>query len=288
MPQNPCLIATRTVSGQVHVFDYTKHPMNPTDSVCSPDIRLAGHTKEGYGMSWNHLIAGNLITGSDDTTICHWDLNGYTKDQNVLNPTTIYTGHTSVVEDVAWHMLHDSIFASVGDDKKMMLWDTRNANKTKPLHSIDAHDAEVNCVAFNPFSEFILATGSADKTAALWDLRNLKQRLHTFESHHDEVLQLSWSPHNETILASAGADRRVNIWDLARIGEEQTPQDAEDGPPELLFIHGGHTSKISDFSWNSNDPWVMCSAAEDNVIQVWQMASNLYTRDDDTASGVVE
>ena len=48
----------------------------------------------------------------------------------------------------------------------------------------------------------------------------------------------------------------------------QTPEDAEDGPPELLFIHGGHTSKISDFSWNTNDDWVIASVAEDNILQV--------------------
>ena len=34
------------------------------------------------------------------------------------------------------------------------------------------------------------------------------------------------------------------VWDLSRIGDEQSPDDAEDGPPELLFIHGGHTSKV--------------------------------------------
>jgi histone-binding protein RBBP4 len=56
----------------------------------------------------------------------------------------------------------------------------------------------------------------------------------------------------------------------------QTPEDAEDGPPELLFIHGGHTSKISDFSWNANDDWVVASVAEDNILQVWQMAENIY------------
>jgi len=53
-------------------------------------------------------------------------------------------------------------------------------------------------------------------------------------------------------------------------------QDAEDGPPELLFIHGGHTAKISDFSWNPNHPWVICSVSEDNIMQVWQMAENIY------------
>ena len=58
------------------------------------------------------------------------------------------------------------------------------------------------------------------------------------------------------------------MWDLSKIGEEQSAEDAEDGPPELLFIHGGHTAKISDFSWNPNDPWVICSVSEDNIMQV--------------------
>ena len=48
----------------------------------------------------------------------------------------------------------------------------------------------------------------------------------------------------------------------------QAPEDAEDGPPELLFIHGGHTSKVSDFAWNSLDDWVLASVAEDNILQV--------------------
>ena len=42
------------------------------------------------------------------------------------------------------------------------------------------------------------------------------------------------------------------------------------------FIHGGHTAKISDFSWNPNEPWVICSVSEDNIMQVWQMAENIY------------
>ncbi len=41
------------------------------------------------------------------------------------------------------------------------------------------------------------------------------------------------------------------------------------------FIHGGHTSKISDFSWNPNEPWVIASVAEDNIIQIWQMVCTL-------------
>ncbi|KAE8624896.1 hypothetical protein XENTR_v10006086 [Xenopus tropicalis] len=227
MPQNPCIIATKTPSADVLVFDYTKHPSKPDPSGdCSPDLRLRGHQKEGYGLSWNSNLSGHLLSASDDHTVC--------------------------------------------------LWDTRSNTTSKPSHSVDAHTAEVNCLSFNPYSEFILATGSADKTVALWDLRNLKLKLHSFESHKDEIFQVHWSPHNETILASSGTDRRLNVWDLSKIGEEQSAEDAEDGPPELLFIHGGHTAKISDFSWNPNEPWVICSVSEDNIMQIWQMAENIY------------
>lgn len=48
MPQNPCVIATKTPSSDVLVFDYTKHPSKPDPSgECHPDLRLRGHQKEG-------------------------------------------------------------------------------------------------------------------------------------------------------------------------------------------------------------------------------------------------
>lgn len=278
MPQNQFIIATKTPSSDVLIFDYSKHPSKPdTSGECNPELRLKGHTKEGYGLSWNPNVVGHLLSASDDHTICLWNINSTPTAGRTLDAMTIFKGHTAVVEDVAWHLLHDSIFGSVGDDKKLMLWDTRAvANATKPSQIIDAHSAEVNCLSFNPYSEYILATGSADKTVALWDLRNTKMKLHSFESHKDEIFQVQWSPHNETILASSGTDRRLNVWDLSKIGEEQSPDDMEDGPAELLFIHGGHTAKISDFSWNPNEPWVICSVSEDNIMQVWQMAENIY------------
>ena len=224
---------------------------------------------------------GHTISGSDDSLICAWDINGATKASHILEPVATYTGHTSVVEDVAFHLHHANLFGSVGDDAKLMIWDRRDGKYDKAKHVVDAHAKEINCVAFNPFSEYILATGSADKTVALWDMRSLKTKLHSLEGHSDEVYQVQWSPFNETILASASSDRRVNVWDLSKIGEEQSAEDAEDGPPELLFIHGGHTSKVTDFSWNPNDPWVMASVAEDNILQVWQMAENIIAEDGD-------
>ncbi|CAH0479645.1 unnamed protein product [Peronospora belbahrii] len=65
-------------------------------------------------------------------------------------------------------------------------------------------------------------------------------KLHSFEGHNDEVYQIQWSPLNETILGSCSADRQTHVW----------------GPQQ----------DCSDFSWNPNDPWMVASVAEDNVL----------------------
>ncbi|KJE92778.1 retinoblastoma binding protein 7, variant [Capsaspora owczarzaki ATCC 30864] len=278
MPQAPSMIATKSPSPDVFLFDHDKYyselrnDAKQLNEKIEP-IRLKGHTKEGYGLSWNPNLAGHLLSASYDHTICLWDIQGASREAKSIDAKQIYTGHSNIVEDVAWHPLHSALFASGGDDRKVMIWDTRARTTHQASHVVDAHSAEVNCVAFNPYSEFTLASGSSDKTVALWDLRNLKVKLHTFESHTDEVFQIQWSPHHETILGSSGADRRLHVWDLSQIGEEQSAEDAEDGPPELLFIHGGHTSRISDFCWNPNEPWVCCSVDDDNMLQLWQMVS---------------
>ncbi|CEP13766.1 hypothetical protein [Parasitella parasitica] len=276
--ENPDIIATKSRTGDVYIFNRTTFdPMPKEGEKFNPTLRLTGHNKEGYGLAWSphKATSTHLLSAGFDSKICQWDIAGTTKENRELEPVRTYAAHTTGVEDVAWHTKFGSIFASVGDDARLMIWDARNESN-KPIHDIQAHEAEVNCVAFAPGSEWVLATGSGDKTAALWDLRNLKQPIHSLRAHQSEILQLAWSPHHDAVLATASSDRRILVWDLSKIGAAQLPEEAEDGPPELLFMHGGHTNKISDFGWNPADPWVLSSTADDNIVQVWQMASNIY------------
>ena len=75
------------------------------------------------------------------------------------------------------------------------------------------------------------------------------------------------------------ADRRVAVWDISNIGMEQTPEEADDGPPELMFVHGGHTDKVSDISWNPVFPWVIASASDDNILQVIFFSTRKFLND---------
>ncbi|KAK9052070.1 hypothetical protein SSX86_028698 [Deinandra increscens subsp. villosa] len=277
MPQVPSIIAAKTSSSEIYVFDSTKQPLDHEGGTCEPDVRLRGHDKEGYGLSWSPFREGYLLSGSNDCKICLWDVSRM-PDNKVLDAHHIYEDHGSVVEDVSWHLMNDSLFGSVGDDCKLMIWDLRT---NKHEQAVVVHEKEVNYLSFNPFNEWVLATASSDTTVGLFDMRKLTTPLHVLSNHAEEVFQVEWDPNHETVLASSADDRRLMVWDLNRIGDEQLEGEAEDGPPELLFSHGGHKAKISDFSWNKNEPWVISSVAEDNALQVWQMAESIYRDDDD-------
>lgn len=122
MPQNPSVIATKSPSADVLIFDYTNHPSIPNpDGKCNPEIRLKGHTKEGYGLSWNPRVAGHLLSASYDSKICLWDVS-QTPNDKCLNPLSTFEAHESAVEDVQWHHFHKRYFGSVGDDKKIIMY----------------------------------------------------------------------------------------------------------------------------------------------------------------------
>lgn len=276
------VIATKSPSSSVFVFDYSKHPSTPSDNLSHPQHRCAGHTLEGYGLCWSPHSRGILLSGSDDATICVWDL---AEAGAQCNAMSIRHGHESVVEDVDFHHYCTHMFGSVGDDGKLLIWDLREKGDKPTYEVLKAHNGDVNCLSFNPKHEHMVATGGSDALVNIWDLRFLTSKLHECTAHKEGVFQVSWSPHSPNILGSCSSDRRLLIWDLSKIGAEQSPEDAQDGPPELLFVHGGHTAKVSDFSWNCSDPWTIASVAEDNILHIWQPTGTVYMPDGEGGSG---
>ncbi|KAK3684755.1 WD40-repeat-containing domain protein [Podospora appendiculata] len=277
-PQNPDIIATLAVDGRVLIFDRTKFTNEPTGTP-SPTIELHGHKEEGFGLDWNPHVEGHLATGSEDKTVLLWDLT--TVQGRKHTPARKFTHHNHIVNDVQYHPFEKPWIGSVSDDLTLQIIDVRRADSDRAvLVARDGHSDAINALAFNPRSEFLVATASADKTIGIWDLRNMKKKIHTLEGHNDAVTSLAWHPTESSILGSGSYDRRILFWDLSLVGEEQLPDDAEDGPPELLFMHGGHTNHLADFSWNLNHPWLVCSAAEDNLLQIWKVADSIVTQGD--------
>jgi WD40 repeat protein len=117
---------------------------------------------------------------------------------------------SDVVESVAFSP-DGAIFASVGGDKKLRLWE---ATKGKLLMTLSGHAEAVYTVAFSPDShKKILASASCDRTVRLWDFAtgNAEEVLY---DHTDRVYAVAFSPTDGKLLASAGQDGTVRLWDL--------------------------------------------------------------------------
>ena len=180
MPQKYNIIATKTNSGEVHIFDYAARHSKPETYEVKPDLKLVGHTDQGYifwdlwknrfGLCWNPKKAGHILSGADDSKICIWDIESG-RDGNCVKPYHELMHHKRAVNDVNWHHFKPEFFGSVSEDREICLWDLREKSNSPIFHLI-GHQSEIFSIDFNPFNEYLFLTGSGDKTVGLWDLRN--------------------------------------------------------------------------------------------------------------------
>jgi len=196
-------------------------------------------------------------------------------------------GSLSAINDIAWIRARDGCansFLSVGDDGLIRRWDQRTPTKEGPTVQWMAHQTEVSSISTSPFDANWVLTGGKDKVVKLWDLRKPKsaEPLHTFIGHGGEIVQVSWAPFDSngkgTVFASASKDHCVFIWDhsLSNSSSHFSKQDLlESGPSELIFVHRAHTEDVEEFCWHPRVPWLMASAGDENVVQVWQIAEAL-------------
>jgi WD40 repeat protein len=94
------VIASKSRTGQVYVFDRSSHESFPKENdPFRPDLILGGHTMEGYGLAWNphKSKSNNILSAGTDNIICHWDIAAASKENRTLDPLQIYRGHTDSV-----------------------------------------------------------------------------------------------------------------------------------------------------------------------------------------------
>jgi len=283
MPQNSKLVATIGSSGDVCLYHTDQKETSKNGGVVG---KCKGHGEEGYGLRWSPVQAGRLVSASNDGTVCFWDASSPTMK---MSPVSKVSSTTGSINDIALSASNGDLVWSVGEAKRIDLWDARKKGGAVSSKE-NAHADEIMCVDASVHKEHLLLTGSADNTIKLWDSRNMKHFIHSMEGvHTDDVTSVRWSPAHPSFFMSAGSDRRVNVWDLGRIGTEPTEEDGRDGPPELLFVHGGHTGIVDDIAWCSSgcgNDFLIASVADDNIVQCWQMQKNLYKEEEDNVDAM--
>ncbi|KAI5962286.1 HAT2 [Candida pseudojiufengensis] len=263
MPQNPTIVGTINGAGGVDLYNIESDERGSFS-------HFQPHSDNGYGLSWNPITKGLLLTASDDKTVC-------VSDTNKENEQIFKKEGDDIFNDAKWHFFDNNIFASASEDEHLYIYDLRSPDKVSKFYSKNSKG--INSVAFSPFSHNLLAIGNTNSNIGILDLRNLKL-LHTMMGHTEGITSLEFSPHKDGILASGSQDRRLIVWDLFKIGEEQQQEDAEDGCPELFMMHAGHTAGVTDLSWCPFKEWTIGSVADDNIVHLWEINKSLINTEE--------
>ncbi|KAJ1610548.1 putative histone deacetylase subunit [Cryptosporidium canis] len=314
-PESTNIIASKTVVGDINIYNLNSLVVEKTEKSTTitekkPSLILCGHEQEGWALCWNKIKSNYLASGSDDTIICLWDIQGKLFNSEMkLDPIVKFRGHEKSVQDLSWSPSNENIMVSVGDDGLIMMWDIRESAKPCTIvktfnensfgigsacqnfkqsvgYSCIGHCNtninSLNTIEFNPFRTNIVAVGGSDPAIAVFDTRNMNRRLHTLNGHSGQINRLSFLLENESLLASASSDSTVSIWDLSRIGMEQRPDEAEDGVPELIFTHSGHTSPVIDLSCATNNlSTTFATISENNYLHIWNPGEAMFLSDDE-------
>ncbi|XP_049604268.1 pre-mRNA 3' end processing protein WDR33 isoform X1 [Syngnathus scovelli] len=119
---------------------------------------LHAHKNTVMEVKWNSN--GNwLLTASRDHLCKLFDI------RNLKDELQVFRGHKKEATAVAWHPIHEGLFASGGSDGSLLFW---NAGVEKEVGGMEmAHEGMIWSLAWHPLGH-ILCSGSNDHTSKFW------------------------------------------------------------------------------------------------------------------------
>ncbi|KFH16117.1 RbAp46 [Toxoplasma gondii MAS] len=283
MPQKADIVATMGPQGFVSIYDLSMDSAHSEGAV----LKLPGHTTDGFGLAWNAMVHGRLASTSNAGAICLHDVQAAPAASAADAPLRTWTVSKGAVNDCCWIPGEAALLASCGDDGIVSVWDMRDDSPNSAAVQFKASEADLlTCLCADEQQPNTIVCGDNRGHLRVFDRRRGEKPVHMVDAAHDgEVTRVAFAGCEAGLLSSAGRDRFVSLWDLKKVGEEQSEEDAEDGPPELLFSHGGHVAAVSDMAWNREDlaslDKVVASVGEDNRLQIWQLKRSVFFCADD-------
>ncbi|MGI9472612.1 MAG: WD40 repeat domain-containing protein, partial [Rubripirellula sp.] len=154
----------------------------------------------------------------------------------------------------------ESIVATAGYDREIILWDARSG---EPIRSLEGHNGAIFDLAFSPSGE-VLVSACADETVKVWNVAT-GRRLDTLSQPEGEVFAVAVTADGKHVLAGS-ADNRLRVWSLKskqrpRINPivatrfvDESPlvnfELARDGRSLVVLSEGGNLKLIRTGTWD--------------------------------------
>ena len=120
--------------------------------------------------------------------------------------------HDKAVYDISWS-LEESIFATVGEDGSVRLFDIRELSNSNIVYECE-NKTGLTHIKWNMVNPDLMAVvAENDSNVLLFDRRKPNHIVETL--HHDaKVTAIAWAPHNADLICSVSERGSALIWDL--------------------------------------------------------------------------
>jgi WD repeat-containing protein 68 len=217
---------------------------------CTVDMRkLLNNNKNSEfcapltSFDWCEADPSIIGTSSIDTTCTIWNVEtGQAKTQLIAHDKEVY--------DIAFASNSTEIFASVGADGSVRLFDLRSLEHSTIIYESapPPDSAPLLRLAWNKQDPNFLATFVMDSNAVvILDVRVPSVPVAELRGHDQGVNAMAWAPHSHCHICSAGDDSQALIWDLQAL-----PRPIED--PILAYKADG---PVNQLQWSLSQPdWI--------------------------------
>lgn len=229
-------------------------------------------------FDWNRVKPNIVITSSIDTTCTVWDI------LHPSSPKTQLIAHDSEVFDVQFIKGSAEIFASVGNDGSMRVFDLRSLEHSTIIYEPPAGSTSTASSSSGPplssgpstallrlatsnVDPNIIATFSAkSEDIIILDMRYPGVPTSILTGHNGAINSIKWHP-TQAKLLSGGDDCQALIWDFATgkasqsqqindnhgSTQKQSPAGTVVDCPDFAY---NDTLEINNATWNSAGDWI--------------------------------
>jgi DDB1- and CUL4-associated factor 7 len=205
-------------------------------------------------FDWNEEDPTLIGTSSIDTTCTVWNV-------ETQQAKTQLIAHDKEVYDFAFAMRGTDVFASVGADGSVRLFDLRSLEHSTIIYE-SPEMIPLLRLRWDRIDPNLLATIMMDSSCVIvLDIRVPSVPITTLEhktpsAPHNNVNAVSWAPHSPGHLATAGDGCQALIWDMYHVPKRDDP-----------ILSYNARAPISNLQWSSSFPdWLAITI--DNKLQL--------------------
>lgn len=168
---------------------------------------VGGHSPPLTSFDWSAVSPHKIGASSVDSTCTIWNLERQKIETQLI-------AHDKAVHDIVFST-KDTLFASVGADGSVRLFDQRNLDHSTIIYEAPTASPLLR-LAWNRINSNLIATIGLDNPGViLIDIRRPSVALLALSKHDMCINSVAWAPHSRNHLLCGTDDGCALIWDVA-------------------------------------------------------------------------